>query len=68
VRVVHNVQQDEIEEEVGINLPRIYAAPDNKKDEFQSHLIKVEGMIDNQTIATLIDSGDSHNYVDPKMV
>jgi hypothetical protein len=34
VRVVHNVQQDEIVEEMGRNVPRIYAALDNKKDEF----------------------------------
>jgi hypothetical protein len=28
----------------------------------------VEGMINNQTIAILIDSGASHSYIDPKMV
>jgi hypothetical protein len=31
-------------------------------------MIEVEGMIKNQTIATLIDSGASHIYIDPKMV
>jgi hypothetical protein len=31
-------------------------------------MIEVEGMINNQTLAILIDSGASHSYIDPKMV
>jgi predicted aspartyl protease len=31
-------------------------------------MIEVEGKINNQTIAILIDSGASHSYIDPKMV
>jgi hypothetical protein len=31
-------------------------------------MIEVEGMIKNQTIAILIDSRDSHSYIDPNMV
>jgi hypothetical protein len=31
-------------------------------------MIEVEGMINNQNIAILIDSGSSHSYIDPKMV
>jgi hypothetical protein len=31
-------------------------------------MIEVEGMINNQTIAILIDSGTSHIYIDPNMV
>jgi hypothetical protein len=31
-------------------------------------MIEVEGMINNQTIAILIDSGASHSYIDPNMV
>jgi hypothetical protein len=50
------------------NVPKIYATLDNKKVEFQSHMIEVEGRINNQTIAILIDSGDIHSYLDPKMV
>jgi hypothetical protein len=68
VRTVHNVQQVEIVEDMGINVPRIYVALDNKKAEYQSHMIEVEGMINNQTISILIELGDSHSYVDPKMV
>jgi hypothetical protein len=49
-------------------VPRIYAALDNKQAEYQSHMIEVEGMINNQTIAILIDSRASDSYIDPKMV
>ena len=31
-------------------------------------MTEVDGMINNQTIAILIDSGASHSYTDPKMV
>jgi hypothetical protein len=31
-------------------------------------MIELEGMINNQTIAILIDSGASHSYIDLKMV
>ena len=47
VRIVHNVQQDETMEDMGRNVPRIYAALDNNKEEYQSHMIEVEGMINN---------------------
>jgi hypothetical protein len=48
VRDFHNVQQDETVEEIGRRVPRIYVAMDNKQDEFQSHMIEVEGMINKQ--------------------
>jgi hypothetical protein len=53
---------------MGRNVPRIYVALNNKQAEYQSHMIEVEGMINNQTIAILIDSGTSHSYIDPNMV
>jgi hypothetical protein len=53
---------------MGINVPRIYAALDNKKVEYQSHMIEVEDVINKQTIVILIDSGAIHSYIDPKMM
>jgi hypothetical protein len=53
---------------MGRYMPRIYATLDNKEEENQSHMIEVEGMINNQTIVILIDSGSSHSYIDPKVV
>jgi hypothetical protein len=55
-------------EDMGSRMPRIYAALDNKQAEFQSHMIEVEGMINNQQFIILIDSGASHSYVDPRVV
>jgi hypothetical protein len=40
-RVVHNVQQAKIVEDMGRYVPRIYAALDNKQVEYQSHMIEV---------------------------
>jgi hypothetical protein len=67
-RTIHNVQQVETMENMRRNVPRIYVALNNKKEKYQSHMIQVEGMINNQTIAILIDSRASHSYIDPKMV
>jgi hypothetical protein len=68
VRDVHNFQQDEIMEDMGRRVPRIYAALNTKKAKFQSHMIEVEGMINNHAFTILIDSGASHSYIDPKVV
>jgi hypothetical protein len=68
VRAVNNVQQDETMEDMGSRMPRIYEALDNKQDEYQSHMIEVEGMIKNQPFTILIDSGASHSYIDPRVV
>jgi hypothetical protein len=68
VRTCTSVQQVVTVEDMGRNVPRIYTALDNKQVEFQSHMIEVEGKINDQPIAILIDSGASHSYLDPKMV
>jgi hypothetical protein len=47
---------------------RIYASLDVRQVEYQSNMIDVEGKIINQPIAILIDSGESHCYIDPKIV
>jgi hypothetical protein len=53
---------------MGSRMPRIYASLDNKQEEFQSHMIEVEGMINNFPLIILIDSGASHSYEDPRVV
>jgi hypothetical protein len=68
VRAVHNVQQAETVEDMGRSVPRIYAAMDNKKDEFQSHVFEAKGMINNHAFTILLYSGYSHSYIDPKGV
>jgi hypothetical protein len=68
VRVVHNVQQAEIVEDMGSKIPRIYVALDNKQAKYQSCIIEVEGMINNHSFTDLIDLGVSHSYIDPRVV
>jgi hypothetical protein len=68
VRVFHNVQQAEKVENMGSRMSRIYVALNNKQVEFQSHMIEVEGMINNQPFTILIDSGASHSFIDPILV
>ena len=67
-RVVHNVQKEKMVEDMGRRVLRIYAALDNKKVEFQSHMIEIEGIINNHAFTILIDSRDSHSYINPKVV
>jgi hypothetical protein len=55
-------------DDMGRNMPRIYATLENRQVDYQSHMIEVEGKIDNHPIAILIDSGASHSYIYPKIV
>jgi hypothetical protein len=68
VKVIHNVQQAETVEDMGSRMPRIYVALENKKYEYQSHIIEVEGMINNHPFTILIDSRASHSYIYPRVV
>jgi hypothetical protein len=67
IRIVQNIQEFDIVEDIGRSMPRIYASLDNKKLEYQYPMIKVEGNIHNQPIAILIDSGASHSYINPNL-
>ena len=51
---------------MGRSVPRIYASLDNKQVEFQSHMIEVEGKINDQPIVIYNDSRANHSYLDPK--
>jgi hypothetical protein len=68
VTTMHNVQQDVTIEDMGRNVRRIYIALDNNQTKFYSHMIEVEGKINDQPIVVLIDSVASHNYLDLKTV
>jgi hypothetical protein len=68
VRFFHNVQQAEIVEDMERSVPRIYAALNNKQTKFQSHMIEVEGMVNNHAFTILIASGYSNSYIDSKVV
>jgi len=49
-------------------MPRIYENLDNKQVDYQSHVIEGQGKNDNHPIVILIDSRDSHSYIDPKII
>jgi hypothetical protein len=55
-------------EDMGIRVPRIYVSLDNKQAKFQSHMIEVEGMINNHAYTILIDSRATYIYIYPKAV
>jgi hypothetical protein len=65
---LHSIKQEETIDDVGKNMPRIYATLDNRHEYYQSHMIEVEGNIDNHPIAILIDSGSNLSYIDPKII
>jgi hypothetical protein len=64
VKIVHNIQEATIVEDMGI----IYATLNDRQEEYQSNMIEVEGKIINQSVSILIDLGASHCYIDPKIV
>jgi hypothetical protein len=68
MRSLYNIQKDKKFKIMGGIMPRINAALDNKKEEYQSPMIQVEGKIDNHPIVILIDSGASHSYINYKIV
>ena len=55
-------------EYMGGSIPRIYVSLDNKKEEYKSPMIEVEGKIDNQPIAILIYFGAIHSYINDNIV
>jgi hypothetical protein len=44
---MHNIQEANAVEDTGRSMQRIYVALDNKQVEFQSHMIELEGKINN---------------------
>jgi hypothetical protein len=64
VKNVHNIQEATPVRDMG----RIYVALNDQQADYQSNMIKVEGKIINQPVSILIDLGESHCYIDPKIV
>jgi hypothetical protein len=68
MRIVHNIQEADTVDDMGRSTLRIYVALDNKEVDYRSHMIEVEGKIDNRPISILIDYGVSCSYIDPKII
>ena len=68
MKTIHNIQEATIVEDMGRSIPRIYATLEDRQVEYQYNMIKVEGKIINHHVSILIYSGESHCYIDPKIV
>jgi hypothetical protein len=64
VNTMHTIQEATTVKDMG----RIYATLNDRQAKYQSNMIEVEGKIINQLVSILIDSGESHCYIDPKIV
>ena len=56
MRIVHNLKEADIVEDMGRSVPRIYVTLENRQANYQYHMIEVERKIDNHSIAILNDS------------
>jgi hypothetical protein len=68
MRIIYNIQEIEIVEGMGGSMPSIYETLNNKQAKYQSPMIEVEGKIENQPIAILIDYGASRSYINDNIV
>jgi predicted aspartyl protease len=68
MKTMHNIQEATIVEDMGRNIPRIYAVLEDHEAEHQSHMIEMEGKIINHLVSILIDSGAIHSYIYSKIV
>jgi hypothetical protein len=64
VKTVNTIQEATIVEDMG----RMYEYLNDRETEYQSNMIEVEGKIINQPVTILIDLGESHFHIDPKIV
>ena len=60
-RLAYNVQ-------VAREVPRIYAALEDRQADHQSTMVEVAGKIVEKSISILIDPGSTHSYITPRVV
>jgi predicted metal-dependent peptidase len=68
IKNVYSIKHEETLENMGRSMPRIYAALDNRQEDYQSHMIEVEGKVGSHPITILIYSGASHSYLHANLV
>jgi hypothetical protein len=56
MRTIHNIKETDTMEDMNKSMPRIYVSLNNRKENHQSHMIEVEGKINNQPVTILMDS------------
>ena len=65
---MHNIQEEEIVGDVANEFPRTNAALENRQADHQTSMVEVQGMIQNQFVSILIDTGGSLSYISPNIV
>ena len=68
VRPSYNIQEVETVGQVVREVPRIYAALEDRQAHHQSTVVEVAGKIVEKSISILIDIGSTHSYIIPKVV
>ena len=67
-RPAYNIQEEETMGQVARDVPRIYAALEDRQEDHHSTVVEVSGNIVEQSISILIDLGSTHSYITPKVV
>ena len=67
-RPAYNVQEAETVGQVAREIPRIYAALEDRQEDHQSAVVEVAGKIVEQFVSILIDPGSTHSYITPRVV
>ena len=65
---MHTIHEEEIVGDVANEMPIINVALENQEENHHTSMVEVQGMIQNQCVSILIDSGASLIYVSPSIV
>ena len=61
------VQEEMIVGDLERTMPRINAALENRKEDYETSMVEVEGKLNQTPISILIDLGDSLSYISPHL-
>ena len=64
----YKIQEVETVGQVAREVPRIYAALEDRQVDHQSTVVEVAGKIVEQSVSILIDPGSTHSYITPRIV
>ena len=68
VRPTYNIQEAKIVGQVAREVPRIYAALEDRQEDHQSIVVEDAGKIVEKPISILINTGSTHSYITPRVV
>jgi hypothetical protein len=65
---VYHMKEATTVNNLAMNVPRIYAAIENRQAYHQASMVEMEGIISKQPIHILVDHGYNLSYVSPQVV